>query len=70
MQIRMEHVRAAMMCSRGARAWARRYGLNYRRFLAEGCPEEVILETGDALGRLVVEAARKLEAGGRNGREG
>ena len=62
MQIRMMHVRAANLCSRGARAWFKRHGLDYNVFLTEGYPEEVILGTGDALGQIVVQAARKLTA--------
>lgn len=62
MQIRMKHVRAANLCSRGAREWFRRYGLDYNVFLTEGYPESVILGTGDALGRIVVDTAHKMSA--------
>lgn len=67
MLIRMEHVRAANLCSRGARAWFKRYNLNYNLFLTQGYPEATILGTGDALGQIVVDVARKLATEGPNG---
>jgi hypothetical protein len=54
----MEHVRAARMCSRGARAFFERHGLDWQRFLAEGLPAEQIEATGDAMALKVVEVAR------------
>lgn len=56
--ITMEHVRAARMCSRGARAFFERHGLDWQRFLAEGLPAEQIEATGDAMALKVVEVAR------------
>ena len=49
--VTMEHVRAARMCSRGARAFFERHGLDWQRFLAEGLPAEQIEATGDAIDR-------------------
>lgn len=46
------------MCSRGARQWFGRYGLDWSDFLKNGIDEEEVLSTGDAMGRLVVEVAR------------
>lgn len=62
MQIRMEHVRAAKLCSRGARQWFVRYNLDYTHFLKHGYPEDVLLATGDALARRVVDAAHTMES--------
>lgn len=56
--VTMEHVRAARMCSRGARVFFERHGLDWQRFLAEGLPAEQIEATGDAMALKVVEVAR------------
>ena len=57
MIIRMAHVREAKYCIRGARAFAERHGLDWRRFLKEGLPEEALLGTGDAMAKRIVERA-------------
>ena len=57
LMIKMEHVRKAQMCSRGARSFFARYNLDWNRFLEEGVPAEDILATGDAMGAQVVEVA-------------
>lgn len=56
--IKMEHVRQARMCSKGARAFFQRHGLDWERFRREGLPAEVIEATGDAMALRVVEVAR------------
>lgn len=56
--VRMEHVRAARMCSRGARAFFARHNLDWQTFIKDGLPAEVIAATGDAMALQVVEAAR------------
>lgn len=56
--VRMEHVRAARMCSRGARAFFERHGLDWQTFLKEGVPAESLEATGDAMAIQVVEVAR------------
>lgn len=56
--VRMEHVRAARMCSRGARAFFVRHNLDWQTFIKEGLPAEVIAATGDAMALQVVEVAR------------
>lgn len=58
MNIRMEHIRKAKMCSRGARDFFRRHDLDWSRFLAEGLPAEVFEATGDAMALRLVEVAR------------
>ena len=56
--VRMAHVRAARQCSRGARAFFARHGLDWQRFLREGLPVEQIEATGDAMALKVCEVAR------------
>ncbi|AIM40625.1 tail assembly protein [Vibrio phage VpKK5] len=57
MQITMSDVRRVHFCSRGARAFFERYGLDWNEFVKNGLPEEAILATGDQMGKDVVEAA-------------
>lgn len=61
--VTVEHMRKARLCSRGARQWATRHGLDYMRFLSHGYPASVFEATGDALGKLVADIARKEAAG-------
>lgn len=56
--VRMEHIRAARMCSRGARAFFARHNLDWQAFLKDGLPAEVLAATGDAMALQVVEVAR------------
>lgn len=56
--IRMEHVRAAKMCSRGARSFFEAHNLDWDTFLREGLPAEAIVATGDVMALKVVEVAR------------
>ncbi len=57
-QVYMKDIRAAKLCSSGARGWFKRQGMDWNKFLSEGLPEEDFLATGDANALLVVEAAR------------
>lgn len=56
--VKMEHIRAARMCSRGARAFFQRHGLDWQKFLKDGLPAEVLEATGDAMALQVAELAR------------
>jgi len=56
--VHMADIRAAKMCSRGARDFFRRHGLDWEAFLREGVPAEQLLATGDEMARQVVEVAR------------
>lgn len=56
--VRMEHIRAARMCSRGTRAFFERHGLDWNAFLHEGIPGSKLEATGDAMAKTVVEVAR------------
>ena len=54
----MKHIRACRMCSRGARAWFDRHGLDWTEFLKQGVPVEALEQTGDAMAIQVAAAAR------------
>ncbi len=56
--VTIAHVRAAGMCVHGARAFFARHGLDFRAFLRDGIPAQVLLATGDAMARRVVEVAQ------------
>lgn len=56
--VKMCHIRAAKMCSRGARAFFERHGLDWSKFLSEGLPVEQIEATGDAMALQVAKVAR------------
>ena len=56
--VRMTDVRAAKMCSSGARAFFLRHGFDWQDFLKNGIPASKILATGDYLAKCVVEVAR------------
>jgi hypothetical protein len=61
--VTVAHLRKARMCSRGARMWAQRYGIDYVRFLHEGVPASTLEATGDALGKKLAAVARAEAAG-------
>lgn len=56
--ITMRDVRAAHMCSRGAREFFERHRLDWATFLKDGVPIEVIEAIPDAMAQKVVEVAR------------
>lgn len=60
MIIRMEHVRAANLCSRGARHWFVQRGWDWNDFLKNGIDEETLTATGDPYAKRVVEAAHSV----------
>ncbi len=57
-KVTMLHVRHAGMCSRGARAFFERHGLDWTKFLKDGLDAEIIEATEDAMALQVVEVAR------------
>lgn len=59
LRVTMRDIRAAGMCASGARSWFARYGLDWCDFVKCGLPDRAILNTGDALGEVVVEKARQ-----------
>ena len=60
MIIRMEHVRAANLCSRGVRHWFAQRGWDWNDFLKNGIDEEALIATGDPYAKRVVEAAHSV----------
>lgn len=61
--ITMRDIRAAKMCSRGARTFFKRHGLDWTDFLKNGIPAWKLAATGDAMALQVVEAAREAARG-------
>lgn len=60
--VRMDDVRAAHMCSRGARTFCQRYGIDWSTFLSEGVSSVRLEEIGDHMGLQALEIARKRVA--------
>jgi hypothetical protein len=59
MIIRMSDVRAAYMCSGGAREFFRKYGLDWTKFLRDGIPASELAALNDGLADRVIEVARE-----------
>jgi hypothetical protein len=58
MIITMRDVRAAKMCSEGARYFFRKNNLNWSMFLKEGIPSDELELINDAMSARVIEVAR------------
>ncbi|MFV0533012.1 MAG: hypothetical protein ACK5MR_05085 [Cumulibacter sp.] len=56
--VTMRDIRAAKMCSSGAREFFKRQGLDWQEFLKSGIDSEALQKTGDAMAIKVVEVAR------------
>lgn len=56
--VTMRDVRAAKGCSRGARAFCLRHGIDWGAFLRDGISAEALIATGDAQAIALVEVAR------------
>lgn len=56
--VTMRDIRAARMCSSGTRAFFKRHGLDWWKFLRDGLPADQLEATGDAMALKVVEIAR------------
>ena len=52
----------AGFCTRGARAWFERYGLDWTDFVRNGIDAQRLLDTEDGLALILVEHARTVEA--------
>lgn len=57
-KITMRDIRAARMCSNGARAFFERHNLDWQKFLKEGLDSDLIEATGDAMALNVVKVAK------------
>jgi hypothetical protein len=56
--ITMKDVRAAKMCSSGARAFFQKHNLDWKDFLENGITAKRVAETNDAMALRVIEVAR------------
>lgn len=63
--ITLDDIRAAGGCAPGARAFFRRYNLDFKSFLKNGIRAADLLNTGDALAVDVVNRAIKGETDGK-----
>lgn len=63
--IRMHDIRAAKMCSSGARHWFQTRGLDWMDFLNNGVLASKLLETEDALATRLVKITQERIANGR-----
>ena len=59
MRITMRDIRAAKMCSRGARQFFDRHGLDWGDFVRNGVLIEIIEKIDDAMAQQVVGVARE-----------
>ena len=57
-KVTMRHIRQCKMCSRGARSFFERHGLDWSEFLRAGVPAGALEQTGDAMAIQVAAAAR------------
>lgn len=55
--ITMGDIRRAKMCSKGARAFFKKHGLDWEKFLKEGCSSQDLINTGDEMALQVVRIA-------------
>lgn len=59
MRIRPAHVRRAGFCVAGVRRWARRHGVDWRKFLREGIPAGDLAHIEDPVVSHVVKIAEE-----------
>lgn len=57
--VKMQHIRAANLCSSGSREWFAKYGFSWQDFLENGISADALIATGDAFALRVVEIAKK-----------
>jgi hypothetical protein len=55
--IKMIHIRKAKMCSKGTRSFFLRHNIDWSSFIKNGVDEDILLSTGDAMAKHVVEVA-------------
>lgn len=56
--ITMRDVRAAKMCSRGARVFFEKHGLDWQTFLKAGIKSDVLEKINDGMANQVIKVAR------------
>lgn len=63
--VTIQDAREAGLCSPGQRAWFRRHGLDFRRFLDQGIDAQTLIALDDAMAdRAVRQAIARLQAEG------
>lgn len=70
--LKIQHIRKAGYCVRGARAWAKRHNIDFTYFLQHGLPVEQFEATGDPFALASCKVARdeaRLEQEAANGQE-
>lgn len=60
----MRHIRAANLCSGGARRWFASHDLDWNDFLTNGIPIEKVEILNDGIANRVIEIARKEHSDG------
>lgn len=65
--VTMRDVRSVHSCSRGAKAFGERHGLDWNDFLQNGIDASLLDATGDAMAKRITDYARKRTEAG-NGR--
>lgn len=58
MKVEIRHIRAAGLCTKGARKWFQAHDLSWSDFLAGGIDAEILEATEDPLALRAVAAAR------------
>lgn len=66
-KVHMRHIRAAKLCSRGAREWAAAQGIPWNDFLDNGVDADRLEATGDPFAMKASAIARQEIADGRRG---
>ena len=62
-RITIQDIRDAAYCTRGAKRWFDEHGLDFRQFLKEGLPEDVLKKTGCGLILDVIEKKKAKSDG-------
>ena len=62
--VKIKHVRAARLCTGGARRWFASRGLDWNVFLRDGLPASVIGQFGDPIAARAIEEAEKDQDNG------
>jgi hypothetical protein len=61
--VTIDDIRSINFCSRGARQWFARQGLDFHEFITKGLPISQVDAVGDALSKQVAAQARLRAAG-------
>jgi hypothetical protein len=62
--ITTKHARKCGFCSRGIKEHCERYGLDFKKFILKGLPEEQLAATGNHYMAKMIEAAHKEQEEG------